>query len=119
MERGTSGDAPFAHPNGDLISLAFLLPQATPSMRCCFRGAGGRRSRRSPAPVRCGPARAEVDLRCSCFNSRAAGAKLAQMLAAGQSKPWQETLHDLSGEDHLDAGAMIQYFQPRMVWLQR
>jgi peptidyl-dipeptidase A len=57
--------------------------------------------------------------RCSFFNSRAAGAKLAQMLAAGQSKPWQETLHDLSGEDHLDAGAMVEYFQPLMVWLQR
>ena len=57
--------------------------------------------------------------RCSFFNSRPAGAKLAQMLAAGQSRPWQAILHDLSGEDRLDAGAMVEYFQPLMVWLQR
>ena len=57
--------------------------------------------------------------RCSFFNSREAGARLATMLEAGQSKPWQEVLHDLSGENALDAGAMVEYFQPLQVWLEQ
>lgn len=57
--------------------------------------------------------------RCSFFNSREAGARLATMLEAGQSKPWQEVLHDLSGEDALDASAMVEYFQPLQVWLEQ
>ncbi|MBW8772421.1 MAG: M2 family metallopeptidase [Gemmatimonadetes bacterium] len=57
--------------------------------------------------------------RCSVFNSKAAGERLARMLQAGQSKPWQEILHDFDGEDHLDAGAMLEYFQPLQVWLEQ
>ncbi len=57
--------------------------------------------------------------RCSFFGSKEAGARLATMLQAGQSKPWQEILHDLSGEDALDAGAMVEYFQPLQVWLEQ
>ncbi len=57
--------------------------------------------------------------RCSFFGSRAAGARLARMLEAGQSRPWQETLHDMTGERRMDAGAMLEYFQPLRVWLDR
>ena len=57
--------------------------------------------------------------RCSFFNSKAAGDQLARMLEAGQSKPWQQILHDFDGENDLDAGAMLEYFQPLQVWLEQ
>ncbi len=55
--------------------------------------------------------------RCSVYGSKEAGDKLATMLAAGQSQPWQLTLKQMTGEDHLDASAMIEYFQPLTTWL--
>ena len=56
--------------------------------------------------------------RCSFYGSKEAGAKLNAMLEAGQSKPWQETLKAMTGEDHLDAGPMVEYFQPLYTWLK-
>ena len=55
--------------------------------------------------------------RCSIYGSKAAGAKLATMLEAGQSRPWQETLHAATGERRMDAGAMLEYFAPLKKWL--
>jgi peptidyl-dipeptidase A len=57
--------------------------------------------------------------RCSFYGSAAAGEKLAAMLKAGQSKPWQETLLAMTGEKALDAGVMLEYFQPLQAWLDR
>ncbi len=57
--------------------------------------------------------------RCSFFGSKAAGARLARMLEAGQSRPWQETLYAMTGERQMDAGAMLEYFAPLRVWLDR
>jgi len=57
--------------------------------------------------------------RCSVYGNRAAGEQLARMLAAGQSKPWQEILADATGERQLDATAIVDYFQPLMAWLER
>lgn len=56
--------------------------------------------------------------RCSFYGSKAAGDKLAKMLEAGQSRPWQETLKEMTGTDHLDAQAMLDYFAPLYKWLQ-
>jgi peptidyl-dipeptidase A len=56
--------------------------------------------------------------RCSFFGSKAAGAKLKTMLEAGASQPWQVTLKQMTGEDHLDANPLIEYFQPLYVWLK-
>ena len=56
--------------------------------------------------------------RCSFYGSKAAGEKLAKMLEAGQSRPWQETLKEMTGSDHLDAGPMLEYFAPLYKWLQ-
>lgn len=56
--------------------------------------------------------------RCSFYGSKAAGDKLKAMLSAGQSRPWPETLKLMTGEDHADASAMIEYFQPLLTWLQ-
>jgi peptidyl-dipeptidase A len=57
--------------------------------------------------------------RCSFFGSKAAGAKLAAMLKAGASQPWQITLKEMTGVDHLDAGPMLEYFQPLYLWLKQ
>ena len=56
--------------------------------------------------------------RCSFYGSKAAGEKLAKMLEAGQSKPWQETLKEMTGTDHLDAQPMLDYFAPLYQWLK-
>jgi peptidyl-dipeptidase A len=39
------------------------------------------------------------------------------MLRLGMSKPWPEALKTLTGEDHMDAGAMMEYFAPLKKWL--
>ena len=57
--------------------------------------------------------------RCSFFGSKAAGAKLAAMLNAGASQRWQITLKEMTGVDHLDAGPMLEYFQPLYLWLKQ
>ncbi len=57
--------------------------------------------------------------RCSVYGNRAAGQQLARMLAAGQSKPWQEILADANGERQMDATAIVEYFQPLVAWLER
>jgi len=57
--------------------------------------------------------------RCSFFGSKAAGTKLKTMLEAGASQPWQVTLKQMTGEDHLDATPMIEYFQPLFTWLKQ
>lgn len=57
--------------------------------------------------------------RCSFYGSKAAGAKLETMLAAGQSQPWQQTLKQMTGTDHLDAQPMLDYFAPLYNWLKQ
>ena len=56
--------------------------------------------------------------RCSVYGSKAAGDKLEAMLELGQSKPWPEALKRMTGEDRIDASAMIEYFQPLLTWLK-
>jgi len=56
--------------------------------------------------------------RCSFYGSKEAGAKLNAMLEMGQSRPWPEALKTLTGEDKADASAMLEYFQPLLVWLR-
>lgn len=57
--------------------------------------------------------------RCSVYGNAAAGAHLNKMLSAGASKPWQEILFEATGERQMDATAMVDYFQPLLVWLER
>jgi peptidyl-dipeptidase A len=56
--------------------------------------------------------------RCSFYGSKAAGDKFKAMLEQGQSRPWPETLKLMTGEDHADASAMVEYFQPLLTWLK-
>ncbi len=55
--------------------------------------------------------------RCTFFGSKAAGEKFNKMLQMGQSKPWPDALEVLTGERHLDAGAILEYFAPLQKWL--
>ncbi|MES2900654.1 MAG: M2 family metallopeptidase [Pseudomonadota bacterium] len=55
--------------------------------------------------------------RCSVYDNKKAGEKLQAMLAMGSSKPWQEALKAMSGEDKIDGGALIEYFAPLKTWL--
>ena len=55
--------------------------------------------------------------RCSFYGSKAAGDKLWTMLQLGASKPWPEVLYAMTGERQMDAGAMVEYFEPLKVWL--
>ncbi len=54
---------------------------------------------------------------CSIYGNKKAGEKLQRMLAMGLSKPWPEALKALTGEDKMDATAIIDYFAPLKQWL--
>jgi peptidyl-dipeptidase A len=57
--------------------------------------------------------------RCSVYNNKDVGARLKQMLAMGKSRPWPEALKALTGEDKMDATAIIDYFAPLKTWLDQ
>ena len=54
---------------------------------------------------------------CSIYGNKKAGEKLKAMLAMGVSKPWPEALKAMTGEDKMDATAIIDYFAPLKTWL--
>ncbi|HSS20575.1 MAG TPA: M2 family metallopeptidase [Pyrinomonadaceae bacterium] len=54
---------------------------------------------------------------CSIYGNKKAGEKLKQMLEMGLSKPWPEALKAMTGEDKMDATAIIDYFAPLKTWL--
>jgi peptidyl-dipeptidase A len=55
---------------------------------------------------------------CSIFGSTEAGKKYGAMLAQGSSKPWQDTLQELTGGREMDASAILDYFKPLEGWLK-
>jgi peptidyl-dipeptidase A len=55
--------------------------------------------------------------RCSIYENKAAGKKFQAMLEMGASRPWTEALKAVSGEDKLDATAILDYFAPLKLWL--
>jgi peptidyl-dipeptidase A len=55
--------------------------------------------------------------RCSIYDNKVAGKRLNEMLALGESKPWQEALETLTGEKQMDASALADYFAPLKTWL--
>jgi peptidyl-dipeptidase A len=56
---------------------------------------------------------------CSIYKNKEAGAALWKLLQAGASKPWQDTLYDLTGQREMDATAMLEYFGPLKTWLEQ
>jgi peptidyl-dipeptidase A len=55
--------------------------------------------------------------RCSIYDNKAAGKKLADMLEMGLSKPWPDALEKISGTKKMDATAVLDYFAPLKTWL--
>jgi peptidyl-dipeptidase A len=55
--------------------------------------------------------------RCSFYGNEQAGAKLNAMLELGMSRPWPEALKAMTGEDTIDAAALLEYFAPLKQWL--
>lgn len=54
---------------------------------------------------------------CSIYGNKKAGEKLKAMLAMGSSEPWPVALKAMTGEDKMDATAIIDYFAPLKAWL--
>jgi len=57
--------------------------------------------------------------RCSIYGNKAAGAKLAKMLAMGESRPWPDALEALTGQRQMDATALMDYYAPLKKWLDQ
>ncbi len=57
--------------------------------------------------------------RCSIYESKAAGDRLNAMLAMGESQPWPKALQALTGQEQMDATAILDYFAPLKKWLDQ
>ncbi|HJU64023.1 MAG TPA: M2 family metallopeptidase, partial [Gemmatimonadaceae bacterium] len=57
--------------------------------------------------------------RCSIYDNKEAGRRLAAMLEMGASRPWPEALEALTGKREMDATAIADYFAPLKVWLDK
>ncbi len=55
---------------------------------------------------------------CHFEGSKEAGRKLEAMLALGASRPWPDALEALTGERHIDGGALLEYYAPLQGWLK-
>lgn len=55
---------------------------------------------------------------CSVYGNAEAGKRFREMLALGQSQPWQDTLEKLTGTRQMDASAITEYFGPLLGWLE-
>jgi peptidyl-dipeptidase A len=56
--------------------------------------------------------------RCSIFENKEAGARLAKTLEMGASRPWPDALEALTGQRQMDATAIVDYFAPLAEWLE-
>ena len=56
--------------------------------------------------------------RCSIYNSKEAGTALNTMLEMGSSQPWQQAYKVLTGNEQMNATAVLDYFAPLQTWLK-
>lgn len=56
-------------------------------------------------------------LNCDIYGSAEAGNAIKAMLEMGSSKPWPDAMEVLTGQRKMDAGALLEYFQPLQNWL--
>ncbi|GLX79942.1 peptidase M2 [Thalassotalea insulae] len=56
--------------------------------------------------------------RCSIYNSKEAGKALNTMLEMGSSQPWQKAYKVLTGNEQMNATAVLDYFAPLQTWLK-
>lgn len=55
---------------------------------------------------------------CDFEGSKVVGDKLRAGLSLGSSKHWKKVLKELTGEDELSAGAILEYFKPLQEFLK-
>jgi peptidyl-dipeptidase A len=55
--------------------------------------------------------------RCSIYGNKEAGDRLNKMLQMGASQPWPRALEELTGQQQMDATAILDYFAPLQKWL--
>ena len=55
---------------------------------------------------------------CNFADNPAAGKLFWTMLQRGSSQPWQKTLEEMTGNAHMDASALLDYFAPLQIWLE-
>jgi peptidyl-dipeptidase A len=56
--------------------------------------------------------------RCSIYNNKDAGDALNTVLEMGSSQPWQAAYKVLTGNEQMDATAILDYFSPLHTWLK-
>ncbi|WP_396273030.1 M2 family metallopeptidase [Hyphomonas sp.] len=56
--------------------------------------------------------------RCSIYGNKEVGARFNEMLKAGNSQPWPDTLEKFTGTREMDGSAIIEYFDPLIVYLK-
>jgi len=56
--------------------------------------------------------------RCSIYNNKDAGKALNTVLEMGSSMPWQQAYKVLTGNEQMDATAILDYFAPLHAWLK-
>ncbi|KAH9488846.1 hypothetical protein Btru_058675 [Bulinus truncatus] len=56
--------------------------------------------------------------RCDIYNSKEAGQKLSDMLKLGSSVPWTDAMNRLTGQSHMDARPLVDYFKPLLEYLK-
>jgi len=56
--------------------------------------------------------------RCSIYDNKEVGERFNAMLEAGASQPWPDTLEEFTGTRQMDGSAIIEYFDPLMLYLK-
>ncbi|MEE9272265.1 MAG: M2 family metallopeptidase [Robiginitomaculum sp.] len=56
--------------------------------------------------------------RCSIYGNKEVGVKFRTMMQMGASKPWPDALEAFTGTRNMDGSAIIEYFEPLMVYLK-
>jgi len=56
--------------------------------------------------------------RCSIYGNKDVGARFNDMMEMGASKPWPDALEAFTGTRDMDGSAIIEYFEPLMVYLK-
>jgi peptidyl-dipeptidase A len=56
---------------------------------------------------------------CSIYGNKEVGKRIQAMMEMGQSRPWSEALKAATGEEKMDASAILSYFEPLHDWLKK
>ncbi len=56
---------------------------------------------------------------CSIYQNKEVGKRIQAMMELGQSRPWSEALKAATGEEKMDASAILAYFEPLHTWLRK